>query len=89
MSNKLDKFPVSSKGDRRRRYNWEKWRDGEVHELINPDDFEVPVESMRAMVYRHATNMNIFVRTCKTKTGLAIQFIDCKDEPEKLVDIEW
>ena len=87
MSNKLDKFPVSSKGDRRRRYNWEKLRDGEVHELINPDDFEVPVESMRAMVYRHATNMNLLVRTCKTKTGLAIQFIN--DEPEKLVDIEW
>ncbi len=87
MSNKLDSFPTRTQGDRRRRYNWKEWTDGEVHELINPDDFEVPVESMRAMVYRHATNMNLLVRTCKTKTGLAIQFIN--DEPEKLVDIEW
>jgi hypothetical protein len=87
MSNKLDNFPVSSKGDRRRRYNWDEWRDGGVHELVNPDDFEVPVESMRAMVYRYASNAGLSVRTAKTRAGLAIQFIN--DEPEKLVDIEW
>ena len=86
MSNKLDSFPTRTQGDRRRRYNWKEWTDGEVHELINPDDFEVPVESMRAMVYRHATNMNLLVRTCKTDSGLAIQFIDDDDDGEIL---EW
>ena len=52
---------------------------------MNPDDFEVPVESMRAMVYRHASNMGVPVRTAKTRAGLAIQFI-LDDDGEIL---EW
>ena len=88
MSNKLDSFPTT-KGAIRRRYDLDEWKDGEVHELVNPDDFEVPVESMRAMVYRHASNMGVPVRTAKTRAGLAIQFIIFDEQPEKLVDVEW
>jgi len=78
MSNTLDKFPVDKRATNR--YNWDDWKDGQVHELVSSKwsstyDFDVPVESMRAMVYRHATNAGLPVRTAKTRAGLAIQFI--------------
>ncbi len=78
MSKKLEKFPINGDAPRNK-YDWDKWTNGEIHELISSKwsstyDFDVPVESMRAMVYRRASNMGLHVRTCKTPKGLAVEF---------------
>jgi hypothetical protein len=92
MSRTLDKFPEQRRGSGHNwKYNWDEWKDGRVHELIHSSwsstcDFDVPVESMRSMVYTYANKEGLSARTAKTKAGIAIQFISTTDNGEIL---EW
>jgi hypothetical protein len=86
MSKTIETFPSGSKSTRPL-YNWEDWEDGQIHELVSskhsPDyDFDVPVESMRAMAYTYAGKKGLVVRTAKTEVGIALQFSPLVDPLE-------
>lgn len=49
--------------DQRRKYPWDKWFDGEWHLLLQGQDFTMSVDSMRAYIYKVATDRNVKVAT--------------------------
>tara|TARA_R100001143_G_C3295869_1_gene103331 strand:+ start:401 stop:643 length:243 start_codon:yes stop_codon:yes gene_type:complete len=72
MSNILEALPG---GYRASNYDWKLWLDGRVHELIDGEDFTVPLNSIRAMAFTQAKRIGVPVHTRATENGLAVQAI--------------
>jgi hypothetical protein len=54
MSQTTDKMPPSRKKGRPPLYDWDSCFDGDVHIFYKGEDFDVDIESFRALVHRTA-----------------------------------
>jgi len=49
--------------ERPRRYDWAAWTDGEVWEIRQGEDYDVPTENMRVNLHERAKRQGVAVRT--------------------------
>jgi hypothetical protein len=61
------------------RYPWDKWMDGQIHVLVEGEDYTVSEISMRSSIYMRARRAGVKVRVTRLRgdvTGLGVQFYD-------------
>jgi hypothetical protein len=59
----------------RRSYDWDRWLDGNVWELVKSEDFDVSVNSFRSMGYQTATRRGITVRITQREDRIFLQAV--------------
>ncbi len=70
MAEVLDNFEWRK---RRGKYPWDQWFDGRIWKVIQGEDFDVAVNSMRAAIYQNAKNNGLNTKiTVSQKDGSVI-----------------
>jgi hypothetical protein len=76
MSRVINEMPVWAKGPRvgrREAYPYDKWLDGQVHELNSPDDFAQSITTMAANIKRAAERRRIKVQVTHNGTVIIVK----------------
>lgn len=73
MARKLKDFPEDY---RRGKYPWKKWCDGSVWEIVEGEDFDIPAEKLRGVLYTRARRTGKKVRVNISGKKVVIQFYD-------------
>ena len=82
MAKVLQEFDFSSKGGTRK-YDWGTWLSGDIYELAEGEDYEIPTENFRVAAHAAAARMHKKVRTRRIDGGIVLQATELPaDEPE-------
>jgi hypothetical protein len=60
-------------------YPWDKWMDGQIHILVEGEDYTVSESSMRSAIHNHARRAGVKARVTALRgdiTALGVQFYD-------------
>lgn len=61
-------------GGRPQTYPWDEWADGREHVISRGTHFQVPVETMRVNLHKHAAGQRLKVSTRRRQDSLKFTF---------------